>query len=286
MTHAWRNGRYDGLTLHDHSNVPFAPIHSGELFFEMTGSGPPVLLAAGLAGLGKFWDAQVAALSRRFTVITYDHRGAGRSTRSPPPYSVEGMMDDAVALLDHVGVGRVRFVGHSTGGAIGQCLAARFPRRIDRLVLSATWTHADPYFRRLFSLRRELLERRETDLYARLATLLLYSPDWIAEYDADLDEEAAIPSAADVAITAGKIDALLAFDGRATLPGITCPTLVVAACDDVTVPAHFARALARTLPNAALTVLDSGGHYFPISRAREFTDAIDAFLADERPAAP
>lgn len=274
--------------LHDHSKaqVPFAPISSGELYFQMTGSGPPVLLAAGLAGLGKFWDAQVSALSRRFTVITYDHRGAGRSTRSPPPYSVEGMMDDAVALLDHLGVGRVRFVGHSTGGAIGQCLAARFPNRIDRLVLSATWTHGDPYFRRLFSLRRDLLERGEADLYARLATLLLYSPDWIAEYDAELDEEAAIPGAADVAIMAGKIDALLAFDGRAALPAITCPTLIVAARDDVTVPAHFAHALARLLPNAALTLLDSGGHYFPISRAREFTDAVDAFLCANLAATP
>lgn len=267
--------------------MPFAPIDSGKLYFEVTGSGPPVLLAAGLAGLGRFWDAQVPRLSRRFTVISYDHRGAGRSTRSPHPYSVDGMMYDAVALLDHLGIRRVRFVGHSTGGVIGQCLAARFPTRVARLVLSATWTHSDAYFRRLFMLRRALLDRGEADLYAGLATLLLYSPDWIAEHDGELDDEASIPGADDSAILCRKIDALLAFDGRAALGGISCPTLVVAARDDVAVPAYFARAMAQALPNAALLELDSGGHYFPVSRAREFTEVVDAFLGDERrPASP
>jgi len=259
--------------------VPFAPINKAELFFQITGSGPPVVLAPGLSGLGRFWDAQVPTLSRRFTVITYDHRGSGRSTRSPPPYSIETMTTDVVELLDHLGVGRVRFVGHSTGGAIGQTLAATFPRHVERLVLSATWTHADPYFRRLFSLRKDLLERGNADLYARLATLLLHSPDWIARYDADLDDEGVVPSAGDIAIVAAKIDALLDFDGRSRLQAITCPTLVVAARDDMTVPEHFAHALATKLPNASLTIVDSGGHYFPVTRARQFSEAVEAFLA-------
>ncbi|HVF62525.1 MAG TPA: alpha/beta hydrolase [Casimicrobiaceae bacterium] len=257
--------------------MPFAPIASGELFYEVAGSGPPVVLAAGLAGLGKFWDAEVAILAKRFMVITYDHRGAGRSTHSPPPYSVEGMMQDVLALLDHLRLARVHLVGHSTGGAIGQLVAARFPARISRLVLSATWSHADPYFRRLFTLRRELLERGAGDLYARLSTLLLYSSDWIAEHDTELDD-AATTNARDIAIMASKIDALLDFDGRAALPAISCPTLVITARDDATIPPRLGRELAKRLPNATLTLLESGGHYFPITRAREFTDAVRQFL--------
>ena len=60
--------------------MPHAPVHAGELYYEITGSGPPLVLAAGLGGLGSFWQPQLASLARHFTVLTYDHRGSGRST--------------------------------------------------------------------------------------------------------------------------------------------------------------------------------------------------------------
>jgi aminoacrylate hydrolase len=265
--------------------MPFAPIDAGELHYETTGSGAPVLLAAGLSGLGKFWSGQVEALAHRFMVIRYDHRGNGRSTRSAPPYSIDGMVDDVIALLDHLRLPRVRFVGHSTGGAIGQRLAAAFPDRVERLVLSATWTHCDPYFRRLFSLRRDLLARGAGDLYARLSTLLLYAPSWIVEHDTQFADEGATPE--DVAILIAKIDALLAFDSRAVLPRIVAPTLVISARDDMIVPLHFTEVLLAGIRHAKLEVLDSGGHYYPITRAERFTRLIEAFLvADQNATQP
>jgi len=258
--------------------VPHAPVDAGELHYEITGSGPPLVLAAGLGGLGSFWQLQLASLAQRFTVLTYDHRGSGRSTRSPPPYSIDRMTEDALALLDCVGFGAVRFVGHSTGGVIGQCLAHRDPARIERLVLSATWTHADPYFQRLFSLRRDIMVADECELYNRLATLLLYPPDWIAAHDDELVATGPPLTRLDRDIVVGKIDALLAFDGRARLPRVRCPTLVVGARDDMTVPSYFSVALAQAIPCARLSVLDSGGHYFPITRAQQFGALVLDFL--------
>ena len=107
-------------------------------------------------------------------------------------------------------------VGHSTGGAIGLCLAATRPERVQRLVLSATWTHADGYFRRLFEARRELLERGAGHLYQRLSTLALLPPEWIANNEAAVRErEAQAPvDPLDLRILVQRIDALLRHDGR------------------------------------------------------------------------
>jgi aminoacrylate hydrolase len=258
--------------------VPYAPVPSGELYYETDGNGPPLLLAGGLGGLASFWQPQLAHFRTRFTVVTYDHRGSGRSTRSPPPYSIARMAEDAIALMDHIELDSVRFVGHSTGGAVGQWLAARFPRRVARLVLSATWTHADPYLRRLFTLRRDLVNQRDTDFYTRLTTLLLYRPEWIVAHDAELPEQQPLLEPLDRAIIASKIDALLAFDGRDALAAISCPTLVVSARDDALVPSYFSLALTRAIPNAQLASLDSGGHYYPISCATEFAGVVAPFL--------
>ena len=260
--------------------MPYTAVPSGQLHYECRGTGSPLLMVSGLGGVASFWTPQRPRFEKRFTVITYDHRGSGRSTRSPPPYSMHGMSDDVLALLDHLQLDRVRFVGHSTGGAIGQILAARHADRIDRLVLSATWSHPDPYFHRLFTLRRDLVLQAGTDFYTRLSTLMLYPPDWIAAHDHHLVEEHRALDKLQREIIASKLGALLEFDGRAALPNIGCPTLVVAARDDATVPSYLSVMLSQGIRNARLTMLGSGGHYVPISRAEAFGHAIEPFLLE------
>jgi aminoacrylate hydrolase len=81
-------------------------------------------------------------------------------------------------------------------------------------------------------------------------------------------------------IVIGKIDALLAFDRRECLPLIRCPTLVLGARDDVTVPSYFSVALVQAVSVARLSILDCGGHYFPITRAHEFGTIVHDFLTN------
>lgn len=259
--------------------MPKARALGADIYYEVQGEGPPLLLVSGLGGSASFWSRQLETLARRFTVAVYDHRGVGRSTASPPPYSVQQMAADAAAVLDHLGWDRVRFVGHSTGGAIGQVLAAARPSRIERLVLSATWTHCDAYFRRLFSTRREVLLKAGPDIYRQLGSLLVYPPDWIAAHDAKLTETDAYVALPDVSILAARIDALLAFDGRDALEKILCPTLVLCAADDVVTPAYFSAALARSVRGAELCIFEKGGHYLPITDPDRFGGRIIEFLA-------
>jgi aminoacrylate hydrolase len=262
--------------------MPLAPIPNGELYFEITGTGPPLLLVPGLAGSAHFWRLQIPRLAQRFTVVVHDHRGVGRSSRDAIVYSIEQMAADVLALMDHLGIDKAALIGQSTGGAIGQYLAATQPHRISRLVLSSTWTHADAYFKRQFELRRDMLRTAGIALYTRTGSLLLYPPDWLRDHDAEIGQAEArsIADAPSVEILLSRLDALLRFDGRPLAPRIVCPTLVIASLDDRVTPPYFSHALAQAIPGARLVLLESGGHFVPLVQAEQYGELVLAFLSE------
>src|SRR2546425_11271829 len=99
-------------------------------------SGAPVLVLSHALGLSMaMWDPQVAALSREFRVLRYDHRGHGGSPVPAGPYRIEDLGRDLLHLLDRLELGRVSFCGLSLGGMVGLWLAANAPDRVDRLVV-------------------------------------------------------------------------------------------------------------------------------------------------------
>jgi aminoacrylate hydrolase len=190
------------------------------------------------------------------------------------------MADDALALLDHLGIERADYAGHSTGGAIGQHLAVHASSRIGDLVLSATWPRADAYFRRLFEVRKGVLETQGVGPYTQLGNLLLFPPYYYTANAAAIDAraEASRAGLAPVPVLASRIDAILAFDGWAVLPRIRHRTLVVCARDDMVTPAYFSEQMAAMLPNATLQLMERGGHFCPAAEPAEFNRILGAFL--------
>ncbi len=240
------------------------------LYYEVHGDGPPLLLVSGLSGLGSFWSVHVPVLARRYTVVVHDHRGIGRSSPSRVVASIDQMADDVRALADHLGIDRGHLIGHSAGGAIGQTLAVTHPERLNRLVLSATWTAADPYFRRLFEVRSGILQQGAA-AYAR-ANALFFWPSWWTRdnlVDCEADDRQAAEQMPSPEIMLSRIEAILRFDRRTDLPRITAPTMVIAARDDVVTPPYYSEELGRLIPGAETVILAQGGHFFP----RVFPDA-------------
>jgi len=111
--------------------------------YEVEGAGPWVVLSHSLACSLAMWDEQVQALRSRFRVLRFDTRGHGRSPVPAGPYSVADLADDALALLDRLGISQVSFCGLSLGGAIGMRIALDAPERLDLLVLAATAAQFD-----------------------------------------------------------------------------------------------------------------------------------------------
>ena len=261
--------------------MPKFAFEDGEINYEIAGEGHPLIFVSGLNGVARYWQPQVPVFARCYKVITYDQRGTGGSDRLQKKFSVDQMAAELAALMDGLKIERAHLVGMSTGGAIGQTLAIEQPQRIARLVLSGTWTHCDPWFRRLFEARREMYRQCGPELHAMFHPLFLYPPEYVNSHDAEISEEqrTSPTKSSTVDVSVGRINALLAFDRRAGLGRIKSQTLVMTCDNDYITPSYHAEKLAREIPDAKLVIPRGGGHSFSKTNPQEFNRIVLDFLA-------
>ncbi len=242
---------------------------------------PPLLVSAGLGGAGAYWTPNLPALIRENRVISYDHRGTGRSSRVlTGPVSVDSMADDVLHLMDGLGIERASFMGHAAGGVIGLALALRAPDRIARLIVVNGWSKLDPHFARCFDTRLTLLRDTGPRAYIRAQPFFLYPAAWISRHSAALDEEAE-QQLADFQGSENiskRVAALRLFNIDRQLGQIRTPTLLVAAEDDMLVPSLCSERLAEAMPNAQLGLLPRGGHACNVTERAAFDTLVTSWL--------
>jgi aminoacrylate hydrolase len=263
--------------------MPKVKVADGEIHYEESGRGECVVFVSGLGGVGRYWQPQVPVFSERFRVITYDQRGTGGSDQLQREFSVDQMATELAGLMDALDISRAHIVGLSTGGAIGQTLAVTQPERVNRLVMCSTWTHCDPWFRRLFEARRTLYRSAGSDLHAMFHPLWLYPPDYVNAHDAEIEEERrrSAGNAPPVEVSVGRIDALLKFDRRADLARIRAPTLIIASDNDYITPCYYAKTLVQSIAGAKLEIVQGGGHSISKTRPETFNRLVSGFLSAE-----
>ena len=240
---------------------------------------PCVLLIAGAACSMDWWEDELClAIARlgRF-VVRYDLRDTGRSvTYEPgaPEYTGADLVQDAIGLLDTLGVGSAHVVGLSMGGGIAQSLAILHPERVASLTLVSTSPGGDD----LPPASDELRElwaapRPDPDWSNREEVVSYLVEDW-RPYAGSLFDEARTREIAgrvfdrsrNVASTVKNhwlIESGEDNPGRARLGEITAPTLVVHGTEDPFMPYQHGEALAREIPGARLLPLVGMGHSFP-----------------------
>lgn len=240
-----------------------------------------VLLSSGLGGSGAFWAPQMAALTERWPVVLYDHRGTGRSVRElPDDYTVAHMADDMVKVMDALGLAKAHVVGHAAGGNAGLQLALDQPDRLGKLVVVNGWSRPDPHIRRCFDTRIHLLNDSGPEAYVHAQPIFLYPADWISRNDARLQAEEPhhVASFPPRDVMLARINALLAFDVDARLEEITHRVLISASADDMLVPPSCSQRLAGRLPNADYQVAAWGGHGFTVTDPETFNEGLIKFL--------
>jgi 3-oxoadipate enol-lactonase len=236
----------------------------------------PVLMLSNSLGTNlSMWDRQVPAFGRHFRLLRYDSRGHGASDAPPGPYDIARLGRDALALLDALGLKRVRYCGLSKGGMVGMWLATNAPERIERLVLCNTSAHMgnpEMWKQRLETVRVQgmagivqgVLERWFTARFRQRA------PDVV---DAVRRMLLATPAQGYMACGAAIRD----MDQRAALASIRAPTLVVAGAHDLATPPDHARLIASSIAGAKLVELDAS-HLSNIEAEDAFTAAVLDFL--------
>ena len=265
-----------------------------ELVFRCVGRGPPVLFIQGVGLHGDGWLPQVQGLSDRYTCLTFDNRGMGRSQPlGPKKLSIPLMVEDALALIDRAGWSGCHVVGHSMGGHIATALALAAPERVRSLALMCTSARGSdmPPVTASFlwtSLRTRLGTRR----MRRHAFLEMVMPRALRETE-DLDvwaERMAALFGHDLAdtppVAMRQIGAYRAHDATDRLTELEAiPTLVVSATEDPLSPPALGRALADGIRGARHHVFDGASHGVTITHAAEVNRLLDEHLAatGERP---
>ena len=118
--------------------MPTVQSNNISLAYEQTGSGPHLLLIAGLGYGGWFWHKVVPGLAQHFTVTTFDNRGAGGSDKPAGPYTLDQFAADTAGLIEALGLAGATVLGHSLGGYIAQKLIYSRPELVGKLILAST----------------------------------------------------------------------------------------------------------------------------------------------------
>jgi pimeloyl-ACP methyl ester carboxylesterase len=220
------------------------------MYYEVRGSGPPLLFVPGQAQRVDEVEPLIALLSEHYTVIAMDNRGTGRTTAPPGPYSIEQMADDLLALMNHLEIERAHVLGISMGGRLALALALEHPERVDRLVLASTSARV---------------------VYRRTLTKLILLIGQLPGLRK--------PGAPATHALRAQFAASTRVDCLSRLAEITRPTLVVHGRADPIVPLTYGEEMYRAIPGAHL-VLFHGGHRITLepSAREDVAASVQSFL--------
>jgi pimeloyl-ACP methyl ester carboxylesterase/DNA-binding CsgD family transcriptional regulator len=249
----------------------------------MSGSGPVLLCDSGwvthlrgqleLFSFGPF----VAALADRFTVIRYDKPGCGLSDRDGIDLSFDAQVAAALAVADAAGAGRFSLFGASQGGQVAAAIAARYPERVDALVVFGTCAAgrdlAPPEVRDSIV----ALMRAHWGLGSKVLTgIFIPDPD-AAEIEALARLSRASASAA---VASRLLEIYYGTDVRALLPAIRARTAVLHREADPATRFELGREAATLIPGAVLIPLPGSSHLYYHGEWAAVLDAMLGFLGE------
>jgi pimeloyl-ACP methyl ester carboxylesterase len=281
-----------------------------EIEYESLGdpAAPAILLIMGLGMQLLAWPDEFCQrlLARGFRVIRFDNRDVGLSARYGgkrrsnlvwamlaarlrlplrPPYSLSDMADDAIGLLDGLGIAQAHVVGASMGGMIAQLLAARFPQR----VLSLTSIMSSSGNRRLEPPKPDALKAllsRPADPHDLEGVI-----DHLVRVFGTIGSPGFPPDPVELrqrlsrsvrrgyypqGVARQLIAVVASGDRRKLLRTIVAPTLVIHGAADPLVPPEAGRDTARNIPGAKLMLIEGMGHDLPPALYERLAEAIAA----------
>lgn len=247
--------------------MPKVRVNGIELFYEEGGRGEALVLIMGFGGDHQAWAFQVPAFEERYRVIRFDNRGAGQSGVPDAPYSTRGMAEDAVGLMDALGVERAHVLGVSMGGMVAQEVALNHPGRVRSLQLHCTYARADQYMLALMEAWRSIRTKATPEEWMRTVALWLFAPNTYRERPEFVEGviQTALANPYPFSLTGflQQGEAVRTHDTLGRLATLSCPTLVSVGLEDILVPSRFSRQLASAIPKAQLRTFSDLAHgYF------------------------
>jgi pimeloyl-ACP methyl ester carboxylesterase len=254
-------------------------------YFQDSGEGEPLVLICGLSADLQYWRFQAAALSEHYRVVCFDNRGAGRSTAPDHSHTLPDLVEDLVALLDHLEIDSAHVLGHSMGGLIAQLLAVSYPERVKRMVLVGSFAEPDGLLR--VAIRNWMAIRRSDmpwENVVRYVSRWAYGPELVNNatvYEAFIAAALSNRYSQTLQGFIRQAEALLAAEASPGLAAMSAPTLVVVGEHDALTPKYLSEQLATLIQGSRLQVLP-GAHSGFVEYPEHYNRVILDFLSDGR----
>jgi pimeloyl-ACP methyl ester carboxylesterase len=260
--------------------MAFAISNGIHIFYELHGQGEPLVLISGMGSDHAFWQFSLPVLAAHYQVLVFDTRGCGQTDAPQAAYSMPQLADDLAGLLDAVGWSSAHVLGFSMGGSIALSFALRYPGRVRRLVLAASFAGLNPQTRLFLDALLAVYEAGASHrhMFGLLAPWLasaafLAHPENAAALQFDDNQPYPQPMYA----WRNQYLAQRPFEVLGQLPQLQAPALVLAGQHDRLAHAEDAALLARHIPQAQLLVL-AAGHLLNYEQPAQFHEAVLTFL--------
>lgn len=259
--------------------MPNMEVNGTVLHYTLEGpeNGDMVMLSNSLASNLSMWDAQIPVLTEAgYRILRYDSRGHGASATPEGPYSIPMLMDDALGLLDAMGIEKAHFCGLSKGGMVGQMLGTKHGDRFHSLTICDTSSHMPPpdlWDERIEMVRQGGMEsvvdgtidrwftkegqERIPDEVAKVRKMIMGTP--VAGFNACCA-------------------AIREMDQRESIRGISLPVLVIVGEQDLSTPVEMSRRIQESIPNANLEIIPQAAHFSNVEQPGQFNQALTGFL--------
>ena len=259
--------------------MPIIKINGINTYYEIAGTGEPLLLIHGLGSSTLDWESQVEYFSKRYMVITFDLRGHGKTDKPPGPYTIPLFASDAFALIRELNVAPLHAAGLSLGGLILFQMAVTQPELFRSIVFINCLPDAtakDIRLRLMVFQRRMLIKLLPFSLLGKIGSKMLF-PKPEHENLRKLFVERFMQN--DKKAYYNSFMAIRDWDVTDRLGNIKCPVLVVSSDQDNT-PIAMKEAYVTRIPEAKLVVIPDSRHAVTMERPTEFNKAMDDFLSN------
>jgi len=213
-------------TTNEKGTGQYADVNGINLYYEIHGTGRPLLLLHGGLMMGEMFGPVIPLLAQRHQVITVDLQGHGRTADIERPIDVRLMADDIAALIDHLGVERPDLVGYSLGGGVALQTAVKYPAKIRRLVVVSA------------NIRRDAIPG---EMLAQQGQVGAAAAEFMKDTPMYQEYQRVAPRPQDFPRLLDKIGQSMAkdFDFSEDVRSLQVPTLIAAADADMAPPSHY-----------------------------------------------
>jgi 3-oxoadipate enol-lactonase len=239
---------------------------------------PLLTLSHSLAADVTMWDPQMPALTAKYRVLRYDTRGHGATDAPAGAYTLDQLGDDALALLDALGIRKTHWLGLSMGGMIGQTIALKAPDRFSSLILCDTSSRVPPEAKPLWEERIRTAETQGMKPLVEGTLSRWFTEPFRKQGGPALKQIEALIAGTNPRGYSGCCHAIAGLNLTDRIGAIKLPTLIVVGEEDQGTPVAASRAINEQIKGSELVILKSASHLSNVEQPAAFTKAVVGFL--------